>query len=80
LTKTEILIIHTLCLWKSFNTSGLSIHYAYEKASTHPGHRFSRPLENLWKIRCTKGIEERNTDLATARPIFHFCLYCLLVK
>jgi hypothetical protein len=25
LTKTEILIIHTLCLWKSFNTSGLPL-------------------------------------------------------
>jgi hypothetical protein len=25
LTKTEILIIHTLCLWKSVNTSGLSL-------------------------------------------------------
>jgi hypothetical protein len=35
------------CLWKSFNTSGLSIHYTYEKASTHPGYRFSRTLENL---------------------------------
>jgi hypothetical protein len=27
---------------QKFHTSGLSIHYAYEKASTHPGYRFSR--------------------------------------
>jgi hypothetical protein len=50
----HIRVIHTLCLWKSFNTSG---------------HRFSRLLENLRKIRCTKGIEERNTGLVIARLI-----------
>jgi hypothetical protein len=44
-------------------------------SSTHPGHRFSRPLENLWKIRCTKGIEEWNTGLASISllPILFAC-------
>ena len=39
MTKTEIHITHTLCLWKGFSTHpGYPYHYAYEKASTHPGH------------------------------------------
>ena len=50
----HIRVIHTLCLWKSCNTSG---------------HRFSRLLENLRQIRCTKGMEERNTGLVIARLI-----------
>jgi hypothetical protein len=62
---------HPLCLWKSFNTSGLSIRYAYEKALTHPVHHFSRALENLWKIPCTKGIEVRNIGLVIARPVHY---------
>jgi hypothetical protein len=45
---------------------GYPYHYAYEKASTHPFRvtAFRDTLGNLWKMRCTKGIEERNTGIS----------------
>jgi len=48
--------IMTNTIYFDLKPSPQSIHDDCIFSSTHPGHRFSRPLENLWKIRCTKGI------------------------
>jgi hypothetical protein len=43
-----------------------SIHYAYEKVSTHPGYRFSRTLENLRKV--SKSIRSNRIYSVGLRP------------
>jgi hypothetical protein len=55
----------TNTIYFDLKPSPQSIHSDCIFSSTHPGHRFSRPLENLLKIGWTKGIEEWNTGLAS---------------
>jgi hypothetical protein len=79
--------LNSINKWIMMNTfyfdlkpSPQSIHGDYICSSTHPGHRFSRPLENLGKIRWTKGIEERNKDSKTGISLLPILFACVNIK
>ena len=67
-------------IYSDLKPSPQSIHGEYIFSSTHPGHRFSRSLENLWKIRWTKGIEERNKDSETGISLLPILFACVSIK